>query len=159
MTEVLVREQAAAQRDCFVSFRLLEQIVEVLERSSPQQAGVILIEGPVVEEMEVVPVIVADIERARTPLFLRDSDPMDMPFTLEASKDSEEDSGSNSGSKESGSDDGSFGAMDGDAVRGYPSISLPPLSSPTYSPPIHMYFPHTSVPSPGTIPKANDFRT
>jgi hypothetical protein len=35
MMEVLVKEQAAVQRDQFVSFRLLEWIVEVLERSSP----------------------------------------------------------------------------------------------------------------------------
>jgi hypothetical protein len=35
MTEVPVKEQAAAQRNQFVAFRLLEWIVEVLERSLP----------------------------------------------------------------------------------------------------------------------------
>jgi hypothetical protein len=69
-----------------------------------------------VGEMVVVPAFVADIEWVQTPLFLRDSDTMDMPFALEASKDSEEDSGSSSGSEESSSDDGSFRAMDGDAM-------------------------------------------
>jgi hypothetical protein len=40
-------------------------------------------------------------------------------------------------------------------VRGHPSVSLLPLSSPIlpYSPLVHMYFPHTSVPSPGTTLK------
>jgi hypothetical protein len=42
MMEVLVREQAAAQRDRFASFRLLEWIAEALERSLPWQAGVVL---------------------------------------------------------------------------------------------------------------------
>jgi hypothetical protein len=41
---------------------------------------------------------------------------MDMPFTLEASKDSEEDSESSSRSEASSSDDGYFRAMDGDAM-------------------------------------------
>jgi hypothetical protein len=86
MTEVLVREQAAAQGDWFASFKLLEQIAEVLERLSPRPAGVIPMEGPAAE---VVPVVVADVERAQTPLFLRDSDSTDMPFALEASKDSD----------------------------------------------------------------------
>jgi hypothetical protein len=36
MTEVLVKEQAAAQRDRVASFRLLERIAEALERSSPR---------------------------------------------------------------------------------------------------------------------------
>jgi hypothetical protein len=93
MTEVLVREQVVAQRDRFTSFRLLEQIVEALERLSPRQAGVIPTEGPVAE---VVPVIVPDVERAQMPLFLMDSDPMDLPFSLEVDKDSEEDSGCSS---------------------------------------------------------------
>jgi hypothetical protein len=133
MMEVLVREQAAVQRDRFASFRLLEQIAEMLERSSPQQAGVVLMEGPAAAGTEVVPVIFADVERAWTPLFLRDSVLKDMPFALEASKDSEEDSGHGSGNEGSGngneggrsknkaggsegSNDGSFGAMDGDAM-------------------------------------------
>jgi hypothetical protein len=113
MIEVLVKKQAAAQRDQFVSFRFLEQIVEVLERSSPRQVGVVLTEGPVVE---VVPVVIADVEWAWTPLFLRDLDSMDMLFALEASKDSKEDSGRGSRNRGSGSEDGSFGAMDGDAM-------------------------------------------
>jgi hypothetical protein len=41
MTEVLVKEQVAVQRDQFVSFRLLEWITEVLERSSPQQMALL----------------------------------------------------------------------------------------------------------------------
>jgi hypothetical protein len=128
--EVLVREQAAAQRDHFASFRLLERIVEVLERSSPRQAGVILTEGPAAGGMEVVLVIIANVERVWNPLFLRDSDLTDMPFTLEAGKDSKEDSGCSSGNEGSrngnegggsenegsGSKDGSLGAMDGDAM-------------------------------------------
>jgi hypothetical protein len=116
ITEVLVKEQTAVQRDQFVSFRLLKWIAEALERLSPQQTGVVPMEGPVVAEMEVVPVVVADVEQARTPLFLRDLDLMDMPFALEASKNSEEDLESSSGSEESGSDDGSFVAMDGDTM-------------------------------------------
>jgi hypothetical protein len=47
MTEVLVKEQVAAQRDRFASFKLLKWISEMLERSSPQQAGVVPMEGPV----------------------------------------------------------------------------------------------------------------
>jgi hypothetical protein len=89
MTEVLVREQAAAQRDRVVSFRLLEQIVEVLERLSPRQAGVVPMEGPVAGGTEAVPVV----EQVQTLLFLMDSDPMDLLFALEADKDSEEDLG------------------------------------------------------------------
>jgi hypothetical protein len=50
-------------------------------------------EGPAAEGTEVVPVVVADVERVQTPLFLRDSDSTDMLFALEANKDSEEDSG------------------------------------------------------------------
>jgi hypothetical protein len=37
MTEVLVKEQVAAQRDWFASFKLLERITEALERSSQRQ--------------------------------------------------------------------------------------------------------------------------
>jgi hypothetical protein len=61
MTEVLVKEQAAAQRDRFASFKLLKQIAEALERSSPRQAGVVLTEGPVAGGTEVVPAVVADV--------------------------------------------------------------------------------------------------
>jgi hypothetical protein len=39
-------------------------------------------------------------------LFLMDLDPVDLPFALEASKDSEEESGSGNGSEGSGSEDG-----------------------------------------------------
>jgi hypothetical protein len=116
MMEVLVKEQAAVQKDWFTFFKLLKWITEVLERSLPQQVGVVPTEKPVAEGTEVVPVIVADVEWAWTPLFLRDSDLTDMLFALEASKDSEEDSGSSSGSEASGSDDGSFRAMDGDTM-------------------------------------------
>jgi hypothetical protein len=139
MTEVLVREQAAAKRDRFASLRLLERIVEALQRSSPRQAGVLPMVGPVAEGTKVVPVVIADVEWVWTPLFLRDSDSTDMPFALEASKDSKEDSGcssgngnkgsgsgnegsgngnkgSGSGNEGSGSENGSFGAMDGDAM-------------------------------------------
>jgi hypothetical protein len=93
MTEVLVKEQVAAQRAWFASFKLLEQIMEALERLSPQQAGVVLTEGPVVEGTEVVPVVFGNVERVQTPLFLKDSHSTDMPFALEASKDSNEESG------------------------------------------------------------------
>jgi hypothetical protein len=85
----MVKKQAEAWEDRQVSFRLLEQIVEMLERSSPRQAGAILTEGPVVGRMEMVPVV----ERVWTPLFLTDSDLVDLPFALEDDKDSEEGSG------------------------------------------------------------------
>jgi hypothetical protein len=111
MMEVLVKEQVAAQRDRFASFKLLERIAEALERSSPRQAGVVPTEGPAAGGMEVVPAVVADVERAHTPLFLTDSDPVDLPFALEANKDSKEELGSGNGSE-----DGSFGAMDGDVM-------------------------------------------
>jgi hypothetical protein len=61
----LVKKQVVVQRDRFASFKLLKWIVEALERSSPQQAGVIPMEGPVVEGTEVVPVVVADVEQAQ----------------------------------------------------------------------------------------------
>jgi hypothetical protein len=104
MMEVLVKKQAAAQRDQFAVFRLLEQIAEGMERLSPRQAEVVLTVGPAVEGMEVVLVVVVDVEQAWTLLFLRDSDPVDMPFVMEDSKDSEEDS--ESSSEASGSGDG-----------------------------------------------------
>jgi hypothetical protein len=88
MMEVLVKEQAAAQRDRVTSPRLLERIVEALERLSPRRAGVVLTEGPAAQGMEA--------ERVQTPLFLMDSDPVDLPFALVAEKDSEEDSGRSS---------------------------------------------------------------
>jgi hypothetical protein len=119
MTEVLVKEQAVVQRDQFASFKLLERIVEALERSSLRQAGVVPMEGLAAGGMEVVPVVITDVEWVCTPLFLMDSDLPDLPFALEAGKDSEEESGSGSRSKSSddkGSDDRSFGAMDGDAM-------------------------------------------
>jgi hypothetical protein len=103
---------------------------EALERSSPQQVGVIPTEGLAAGGTEVVPVVIADVEWARTPLFLRDSDSMDTPFALEAGKDSKEDLGEDLGrssrnegsrneNKGSGSEDGndgSLGAMDGDVM-------------------------------------------
>jgi hypothetical protein len=119
MTEVLVKEQAAAQRDRFASFKLLEWIAEALERSSPRQAGVIPTEEPAAGGTEVVPLVITDVERVRTPLFLMELDPPVLPFASEAGQDSEEESGSSSGSEGSddeGSNDGSFGAMDGDAM-------------------------------------------
>jgi hypothetical protein len=84
MTEVLLKEQVAVQKDRFTSFKLLEQIAKALERLSPRQAGVVPMVGPAAEGTEVIPVIVADVGWVRTPLFLRDSDSTDMPFTLEA---------------------------------------------------------------------------
>jgi hypothetical protein len=89
MTEVLVKEQVVAQKDLFVSFNLLEKIAEALERSSPCQVEVVLMEGLVVEEMEVVEVEMEVVA----------------------------------------------------AVRGHPSVSLPPLSSP----PVHMYSPSSPL--------------
>jgi hypothetical protein len=118
MTEVLVKEQAV-QRDQFVSFKLLERIVEALEGLSPRQVGVVPMEGLAAGGTDVVPVVIADVEWVRMPLFLMDLDLPDLPFALEAGKDSEEEPGSGSGSKGSddkGSDDGSFGAMDRDAM-------------------------------------------
>jgi hypothetical protein len=115
MTEVLVKEQAAAQRDRFASFKLLERIAEALERLSPRQAGVVPTEEPAAGGTEVVPLVVTDVERVRTPLFLMESDSPVLPFASEAGQDSEEESGSE-GSDDEGSDDGSFGAMDGDAM-------------------------------------------
>jgi hypothetical protein len=103
--EVLVKEQVAAQRDRFVAFKLLEWIAEALERSSPRQAGVVPTEGPAAGGTEVVPAVVADVERVHMLLFLMDSDPIDLPFALEASKDSEEESGSGSSSEGSSSKD------------------------------------------------------
>jgi hypothetical protein len=70
---------------------LLKWITEVLERSSPRQAEAVLIERLAAEGMEVVQVVVVDVEQARTPLFLRDSDPVDMPLARADNKDSEED--------------------------------------------------------------------
>jgi hypothetical protein len=119
MTEVLVKEQVAVQRDRFASFKLLERIAEALERSSPRQVGVVPMEGPAVGGTEAVPVVVADVERVRTLLFLMDLDPPDLPFALEAGKDSKEESGSGSKSKgrdDEGSHDGPFRAMDGDVM-------------------------------------------
>jgi hypothetical protein len=113
-----------AQRDRFVSFRLLEWITEALERLSPRQEGVVPTEGPAAEGTEAVPVV----EQGWTPLFLMDSDLMDLLFALEAGKDSEEESGHSSGNRNEGNksenegsgsedgNDGSFGAMDGDAM-------------------------------------------
>jgi hypothetical protein len=126
MMEVLVKEQVVAQRDRFMSFKLLEWIAEALERSSPRQAGVVLMEGLAAEGTEAVPVV----EWAQTLLFLMDPDLMDLPFDLEAGKDSEEDLGrgsENEGSRNgneggrsknegSGSEDGSFRAMDRDTM-------------------------------------------
>jgi hypothetical protein len=119
MMEVLVKDQAAVQRDRFASFKLLKRIAEALERSSPRQAGVVPMEGPAAGGTEVVPVVVADVEWVHTLLFLMDSDLPDLPFAMEASKDSEEELESSSGSEGSddeGSDDGSFRAMDGDVM-------------------------------------------
>jgi hypothetical protein len=82
--------------DRFTSFKLLERIAEVLERSSPRQVEVVLTEGPAVGGTEVVLAVVADVEWVHMPLFLMDSGPMDLLFALEASKDSEEESGSGS---------------------------------------------------------------
>jgi hypothetical protein len=89
LTGFLVKEQAEVREDHHASFKLLERIAEMLERSSPRQAGVVLTEGSVVGGTEAVPVV----ERVQTLLFLMDSDPIDLPFAVEADKDSEEDSG------------------------------------------------------------------
>jgi hypothetical protein len=68
---------------------------------------------------KVVPLVVTDVERVRTLLFLMELDPPVLPFASEAGQDNEEESGSGSGSEggdDKGSDDRSFGAMDGDAM-------------------------------------------
>jgi hypothetical protein len=163
MTEVLVKEQSVAQRDRFASFRLLERIAEALERSSPRQAGVVPTEGLVAEGTEVVPVVIAEVEWAWTPLFLRDSDSTDMLFALEASKDSKEDSGhgngnrnegsrsrneesrsgnkgSGSGHKGSRSKNGSFGAMDGDVMVNWVPVLFPFYHFFLFSPLVCFFF-------------------
>jgi hypothetical protein len=97
MTEVLVKEQAAAQRDRFASFKLLERIAEALERSSPRQAGVVPTEGPAAVEL---------IRRARTPLFLpsdENTEPSDESYVDEA-KGSGSEEGSEEGSTEENAD-------------------------------------------------------
>jgi hypothetical protein len=122
MMEVLVKEQAAVQRDWFVSFKLLEWIAEALERLSARQAGVVPTEGLAVGRTEA--------ERVRTPLFLMDLDPVDLLFALVTDKDSEEDSGCGSENegigpgntkgrdenKGCGNTDEESGSEDGDAM-------------------------------------------
>jgi hypothetical protein len=110
MTEVLAKEQAAVQRDQFASFKLLEQIVEALERSSPWQAGVVPTEGPVVGNAEAGPSAAAvDTETialdevglirwAWTPLFLLSDE------NTEPSDESYVDEAKGSGSEESSDD-------------------------------------------------------
>jgi hypothetical protein len=112
MTEVLVKEQAAAQRDRFTSFKLLERIMEALERSSPRRAGVVPTERPAAGRMEAVPVV----GRVRTPLFLTDSDPMELPFAVEVDKDSDEDSGRGDENQGRGNADEESGSKDGNAM-------------------------------------------
>jgi hypothetical protein len=107
LTGFLVKEQAEAQENHQASFRLLERIMETVERSSPRRAGVVPTEGSAAGGTDAVPVV----ERVRTLLFMMDSDPMDLPFAVEADKDSEKDSGhGNKGrrnkDKESRSEDG-----------------------------------------------------
>jgi hypothetical protein len=104
MTEVLVKEQAAAQRDRFASFKLLERIAEALERLSPRQAGVVPTEGPVAggTEVEAGPseAVVELIRWAQTPLFLPSDE------NMEPSDESYIDEAKGSGSEE-GSEEGS----------------------------------------------------
>jgi hypothetical protein len=107
MTEVLVKEQAAAQKDQFASFKLLERIAEALERSSPWQAGVVPTEGPAAGNTEAGPSAAAvDMETvaldevglirwAWTPLFLPSDE------NTEPSDESYVDEAEGSGSKES----------------------------------------------------------
>jgi hypothetical protein len=106
MTEVLVKEQVAAQRDRFAAFKLLERIAEALERTSSRQAGVVPMEGPAAGGMEAEAgpseVAVELTRRARTPLFLpsdENTEPSDELFIDEAK-------GSGSDSEE-GSEEGS----------------------------------------------------
>jgi hypothetical protein len=65
----------------------------------------------VAEGTEIVPVVIADVDQAQTPLFLRDSDPVDMPLAGEDNEDCKEGLESSSRSEASGSGDRSFGAM------------------------------------------------
>jgi hypothetical protein len=100
MTEALVKEQAAAQRDRSAAFKLLEWIVEVLERTSSRPAGVVPTEGMAAggTEAEAGPseAVVELTRRARTPLFLpsdENTEPSDESFIDEAKgsgSDSEE---------------------------------------------------------------------
>jgi hypothetical protein len=94
----------------------------------------------VAEGMEVVPVVVADVEGARIPLFLRHSDSMDMLFALEASKDSEEGSGCGSGS-EGSRNEGSGSENQGSGSGNCKGTSIHFLTSPilSHSSPVHMY--------------------
>jgi hypothetical protein len=73
--------------------------------------GVVPTEGPVAGGTEVVPVVVADVERVCMPLFLMDLDSPDLPFALEAGEDSKEELGSSSRSE--GSSSGSKGSSSG----------------------------------------------
>jgi hypothetical protein len=106
MTEALVTEQVAAQRDRFAAFKLLERIAEALERTSSRQVGVVPTEGLAAggTEAEAGPseAAVELTRRARTPLFLpsdENTEPSDESFVDEAKG-----SGSNS---EEGSEEGS----------------------------------------------------
>jgi hypothetical protein len=117
MMEVLVKKQVVVQRDQFTSFKLLEWVAEVLERLLLRKAGVVLMEGPAVERTEVITVIIADVEQAQTPLFLRDSDLVEMLFIDEVNRSrSGEDSESSTESDDDGSSDESFRDMDRDAM-------------------------------------------
>jgi hypothetical protein len=70
LTAFMVKEQAEVQEDRQAAFRLLEQIAETLERSSPRRAGVVPMMVAGNAEAGPSGVAVGLIRWARTPLFL-----------------------------------------------------------------------------------------
>jgi hypothetical protein len=97
LTAFMVKEQAEAWEDRQAAFRLLEQITETLERSSPRRAGVVPMTVAGNAEAGPSGAVVGLIRQARTPLFLpsdENTDPSDESYVDEA-----KDSGS--GNKES----------------------------------------------------------
>jgi hypothetical protein len=97
LTAFMVKEQAEAWEDRQVAFRLLERIVETLERLSPRQAGVVPTTVAGNAEAGPLGAAVGLIRPARTPLFLPSDE------NTEASDESyvDEAKGSGSGNEES----------------------------------------------------------
>jgi hypothetical protein len=97
LTVFMVKEQAEAQEDHQAAFRLLEWIVETLERSSPRRVGVVptMVAGNA--EAGPLGAVVGLIRWAWTPLFLpsdENMEPSDESYVDEAK-------GSGSGNEES----------------------------------------------------------
>jgi hypothetical protein len=97
LTVFMVKEQAEAWEDRQAAFRLLERIMETLERSSPRRAGVIPMTVAGNPEAGPSGAAVGLIRQARTPLFLpsdENTEPSDESYVNEAK-------GSSSGNEES----------------------------------------------------------